>query len=83
MSLARQAGAILRRARGTTSLRQVARSAGVSNATLSEVERGENNMTLGRLERLGDTYGVKWDLSAVTLAGDAITPDDEEVPDAR
>lgn len=57
-------GAILRTARGSRSRASLAAEAGVSAATLAEVELGRANPTLAYLEDLGPIYGVELELVA-------------------
>lgn len=56
--LAAELGAILRRARGTLTLDALAARHGLSKAALRELEAGENNPTLARVERAADIYGI-------------------------
>jgi len=67
-TLAEQAGAILREARGDDSQRATARDLGIAANTLNELERGKNNPTLGRLEKWAGELGVEL---AIVRADDA------------
>ena len=51
-------GPLLKRLRGSTSLREVRRLVGISNSYLSEIERGERRPGISVLRRLAALYGV-------------------------
>jgi len=72
VTLAEQAGAILRRARGARTLRAFAADHGLAHSTLNEVETAgpRSNPTLNRLERLGALYGVRFRLEADPIEED-------------
>ena len=51
-------GPLLRRLRGSTGLREVGRQTGISNAYLSQVEKGDRRPGPSVLRRLASFYGV-------------------------
>lgn len=46
------------RGRSGRSLKQIGDELGVAAASLSNIERGRDNPTLGRLERIAEAYGA-------------------------
>lgn len=64
MSLAKEVGRILRRARGEASLRDQAERVNLAVSTVYELEQGQNNPTLARLERIGEAYRLTFHVTA-------------------
>lgn len=63
-----QLGTILLAARGERSRRELAAEVGVSPTTLAELETGRANPTLAYLERIGDAYGIRIELTVANSA---------------
>lgn len=61
-TLAERIGEALADHRGTKARRELAREMDTAPATLFEVEHGKANLTLSRLERLAEGYGVELDV---------------------
>lgn len=73
-TLAATVGAALKAARGSRTLRELARTGGLSHTTLYELEQGENNPTLARLERTARLYGVRLVITAIPDNGNGAAP---------
>jgi transcriptional regulator with XRE-family HTH domain len=67
-ALAEQIGTMLEEARGDTPRRELARELGIAAPILFRIERGKENLTLARLERIAAGYGVELRVDFVPLA---------------
>ncbi len=63
-TLAERVGAALAAARGNRPRRELAREVGIASQTLLKIESGRENLTLARLERVAEGYGVELEVVA-------------------